>query len=153
MQQHEANGQMPTCIGESGFKPGRWGFGGSPVCAEPGSEAQIWPVTRGEAAGAECQEAMGAQSACGRMAGLASNRPPSGSQVGMAVTRLFVPCYEKELKAETAFSPRGIPSASHSQAINSWSKCGWGDLHILIYTFRGVSESSKRNYTVSISSK
>lgn len=44
---------------------------------------------------------------------------PSGSQGGMAGTRPFVPCYEKELKAETAFSPRGILSASHSQAINS----------------------------------
>lgn len=85
---------------------------------EPGSEAQLWPATRGEAVGAECQEVVGALSAFGRVAGLASNSPPSGSQRGMAVTRPFVPCYKKELKAETAFSPRGIPSASHSQAIN-----------------------------------
>lgn len=32
---------------------------------EPGSEAQLWPATRGEVVGAECQEAVGALSALG----------------------------------------------------------------------------------------
>lgn len=40
--------------------------------------------------------------------------PPSGSQGGLAMSRPFVPCYEKELKAETAFSPQDIPSASQT---------------------------------------
>lgn len=76
-------------------------------------------MTRGEAVGAECWEALGALSVFGTMAGLASNGPPSGSQGGMAGTRLFVPCSEKELETETAFSPRGILSASNGKAINS----------------------------------
>lgn len=84
--------------------------------AEPGGEAQLWLVVR------QWELSVGKQWEPWLPLGGWQDWPPAGlpgSQAGMAVTRPFVPCNDKELKAETAFSPRGIPSASHSWAINS----------------------------------
>lgn len=59
-----------------------------------------------------------------------------GSRGGTAMTGPFVPCYTKELKAETAFSQReGFGPPAVAGLLICEPSVGGETVHILIYTF------------------
>lgn len=135
---------MPTPVGESGFGSGHRGFAVSPVHTEPVNQTRLQPATCSEAAPAASPGHLRAPLG-GWWDRPAAQRHPTGGSGwdNMAVARPFVPCYQKELKAETAFSQReafGPPAIARLLIYEP--NVGGETVRILIYTFGGVSKSS-----------